>query len=89
MDLSLLFTFPDSKAKMKSASEGRYIMNSEKWIIAHFSPIGGTKKASDAIAAGFNIPVAEMDLTTAKELSVESITNTVKHYYQHKEDGEK
>ena len=40
-------------------------MNVEKWIIAHFSPTGGTKKVADAIAAGFNIPVVEMDLTKA------------------------
>ena len=65
MDLSLLFTFHDSKAKMKSVIEGRYIMNFEKWIIAHFSPTGGTKKVADAIAAGFNSPVMEMDLTNA------------------------
>ena len=37
----------------------------EKWIIAHFSPTGGTKKIADAIAAGFHIPVVEMDLTKA------------------------
>ena len=35
----------------------------EKWIIAHFSPTGGTKKVADAIAAGFDIPAVEMDLT--------------------------
>ena len=29
-------------------------MNIEKWIIAHFSPTGGTGKVADAIAAGFN-----------------------------------
>ena len=40
-------------------------MNIEKWIIAHFSPTGGTKKVADAIAAGFHIPVVEMDLTEA------------------------
>ena len=40
-------------------------MNIEKWIIAHFSPTGGTKKVADAIAAGFNMPVAVMDLTRA------------------------
>ena len=40
-------------------------MNIEKWIIAHFSPTGGTKKVADAIAAGFHIPIAEMDLTKA------------------------
>ena len=40
-------------------------MNIEKWIIAHFSPTGGTKKVADAIAAGFAVPVAEMDLTKA------------------------
>ena len=40
-------------------------MNIEKWIIAHFSPTGGTRKVADAIAAGFNIPVVEMDLTKA------------------------
>ena len=38
-------------------------MKIEKWIIAHFSPTGGTKKVADAIAAGFDIPVVEMDLT--------------------------
>ena len=38
-------------------------MNIEKWIIAHFSPTGGTKKVADAIAAGFPTPVVEMDLT--------------------------
>ena len=37
----------------------------KKWIIAHFSPTGGTKKVADAIAAGFNTPVTEMDLTKA------------------------
>ena len=37
----------------------------EKWVIAHFSPTGGTKKVADAIAAGFCAPVVEMDLTTA------------------------
>ena len=40
-------------------------MNIEKWIIAHFSPTGGTKKVANAIAAGFNTPVVEMDLTKA------------------------
>ena len=40
-------------------------MNIEKWIIAHFSPTGGTKKVADAIAAGFGTPVVEMDLTKA------------------------
>ena len=40
-------------------------MNTEKWIIAHFSPPGGTKQIADAIAAGFNIPVVEVDLTKA------------------------
>ena len=40
-------------------------MNIEKWIIAHFSPTGGTKKVADAIAAGFNTPVVKMDLTKA------------------------
>ena len=39
------------------------IMKIKKWIVAHFSPTGGTKKVADAIAAGFNIPVVEMDLT--------------------------
>ena len=38
-------------------------MNIEKWIVAHFSPTGGTRKVADAIAAGFSIPVVEMDLT--------------------------
>ena len=40
-------------------------MNIEKWIIAHFSPTGGTKKVADAISTGFDIPVVEMDLTKA------------------------
>lgn len=40
-------------------------MNIEKWIIAHFSPTGGTKKIADAIAAGFPTPVMELDLTRA------------------------
>ena len=40
-------------------------MNVERWIIAHFSPTGGTKKVADAIAAGFNTPVVAMDLTKA------------------------
>ena len=40
-------------------------MNIEKWIIAHFSPTGGTKKVADAIATGFNTPFVEMDLTKA------------------------
>ena len=38
-------------------------MNIEKWIIAHFSPTGGTRKVTNAIAAGFNTPLIEMDLT--------------------------
>ncbi len=38
-------------------------MRIEKWIVAHFSPTGGTRKVADAIAAGFNTPVVEMDLT--------------------------
>ena len=38
-------------------------MNIEKWVVAHFSPTGGAKKIADAIAAGFHIPVVEMDLT--------------------------
>ena len=40
-------------------------MHIEKWIIAHFSPTGGTRKVADAIAAGFHTPVVEMDLTKA------------------------
>ncbi len=40
-------------------------MNIEKWIIAYFSPTGGTKKVADAIAAGFATPLVEMDLTKA------------------------
>ena len=40
-------------------------MNIEKWIIAHFSPTGGTKKGANAIAAGFGTPTVEMDLTKA------------------------
>ena len=45
-------------------------MNVEKWIIAHFSPTGGTKKVADAIAAGFHTPVAEMDLTRADSSAI-------------------
>ena len=40
-------------------------MKIEKWIIAHFSPTGGTKKVADTIAAGFHTPLVEMDLTKA------------------------
>ena len=40
-------------------------MNIEKWIVANFSPTGGTKKVADAIATGFGTPVVEMDLTKA------------------------
>ena len=38
-------------------------MNIKKWIVAHFSPTGGTKRVADAIAAGFGTTVEEMDLT--------------------------
>lgn len=38
-------------------------MNITKWIVAHFSPTGGTKKVADGIAAGFGSPVADVDLT--------------------------
>ena len=38
-------------------------MNIDKWLVAHFSPIGSTKKVADAIAAGFGTAVVEMDLT--------------------------
>ena len=40
-------------------------MTIEKWIIAHFSPTGGTKKVADAIATGIGTPTVEMDLTKA------------------------
>ena len=40
-------------------------MHIEKWIVAHFSPTGGTRKVADAIAAGFETPVAELDLCRA------------------------
>lgn len=40
-------------------------MKIAKWIVAHFSPTGGTKKIADAIAAGFRTPVTEMDLMRA------------------------
>ena len=43
-------------------------MNTPKWIIAHFSPTGGTKKVADAIAVGLNTPVVDVDLT--KEIAV-------------------
>lgn len=39
------------------------MMTEMKWIIAHFSPTGGTRKIADAISAGFHTPVLEMDLT--------------------------
>lgn len=42
-------------------------MGVKKLIVAHFSPTGGTKKVADAIAAGFALPVTEVDLT--KEVS--------------------
>lgn len=35
----------------------------KKWIVAYFSPTGGTKKVADAIAAGWSSPVTELDLT--------------------------
>lgn len=38
-------------------------MKIEKWIVAHFSPTGGTKRVADAIAAGFETNVEEVDLT--------------------------
>lgn len=38
-----------------------------KLIVAHFSPTGGTKRVADCIAAGFHLPVQEIDLT--KEIS--------------------
>ena len=38
-------------------------MEVKKLIVAHFSPTGGTKKVADAIAAGFSLPVTEVDLT--------------------------
>ena len=44
-------------------------MKIEKWIVAHFSPTGGTKKVADAIAAGFGTPVAELDLTRADSVA--------------------
>ena len=37
----------------------------KKWIVAYFSPTGGTKKVADAIAAGWSSPVVEIDLTKA------------------------
>lgn len=40
-------------------------MKIDKWIAAHFSPTGGTRKVADAIAAGFGTPVQQMDLTKA------------------------
>lgn len=46
-------------------------MNIEKWIVAHFSPTGGTKRIADAIAAGFGTPVQKIDLTkSAVEMSI-------------------
>ena len=43
-------------------------MHIEKWIIAHFSPTGGTRRVADAIAAGLGTPVVEMDLTEASSV---------------------
>ena len=40
-------------------------MNIENWVVSHFSLTGGTKKVADTIAAGFHIPVMEVDLTKA------------------------
>ena len=40
-------------------------MTIERWIVANFSPTGGTKKVAEAIAAGFGTPTVEMDLTKA------------------------
>ena len=40
-------------------------MNAEKWIIAHFSPTGGTEKIARAIGEGFQTDTVEMDLTKA------------------------
>jgi len=40
-------------------------MDIRKWIVAYFSPTGGTKKVADAIAAGFGTPITEVDLTKA------------------------
>jgi len=42
-------------------------MHIEKWIIAHFSPTGGTKKVAQAIGGGFGVPTALWDLTLPGE----------------------
>lgn len=44
-------------------------MKIEKWIVAHFSPTGGTRKVAEAIAAGFGTPVVEMDLSKADAIA--------------------
>lgn len=38
-------------------------MKTDKWIIACFSPTGGTGRIADAIAAGFETPTHKIDLT--------------------------
>lgn len=45
-----------------------------KLIVAHFSPTGGTKRVADCIAAGFSLPVQELDLT--KEISALTLGET-------------
>ena len=47
-------------------------MNIEKWIVAHFSPTGGTKKVADAIAAGLKSPVVEMDFEDHPDSSMDA-----------------
>lgn len=38
-------------------------MNIANWVVAVFSPTGGTGKVAGAIAAGFGTPLVEVDLT--------------------------
>ena len=38
-------------------------MNINRWILAHFSPTGGTKKVADAIAKGLGTEVVDLDLS--------------------------
>ena len=55
-------------------------MNIDKWIVAHFSPTGGTKKIADAIAQLFigrrNVGILD-DVGEWESLSHLHLTNAV------------
>ena len=51
-------------------------MNIEKWIIAYFSPTGGTKKVADILVKGLGVEFREVDLCReieAMELADEDV----------------